>query len=105
MCNHCKSNRYHSYKKVEGCSSKAIKQCNFDKNGGVYEIQKSGNYHLSKDVKGTISIQVDNVCLDLCCHTINASGAPNAIVIEPVKNVSISNGNVIFLFLRKNQKN
>lgn len=82
MCHRCNSQKCHSdKKKEEGCTSKGIKQCYFDKNKGVYVINKAGNYHLTKDVKGTISIQAHNVCLDLCCHTLDANGADNAIVI------------------------
>jgi len=82
MCHRCKSDKCHSdKKKEEGCTSKAIKQCHFDKHEGIYVIDKPGNYHLTKDVKGTLSIQCDNVCLDLCCHTLDANGGANAIVI------------------------
>jgi len=86
MCHHCKSSKCHSDKKHEGgCSSKGIDQCHFNKSQGTYVICKPGNYHLKKDVRGTISIQSSNVCLDLCCHTLDANGADNAIVIgEPL---------------------
>jgi len=84
MCHHCKSSKCHSDKKHEGgCSSKGIDQCNFNKCEGTYTIYKPGNYHLKKDVKGTISIQCSNVCLDLCCHKVDANGANNSIVIGP----------------------
>ena len=92
MCHHCPRNvsskNCSPTCKEGGCSSKTIKQCHFDKNGGVYTINKSGNYNLSKDVQGTLSIQASNVCLDLCCHTLNASGSENAIIVGE-KSVSV----------------
>ena len=82
MCHRCGKQKCHEKKEEEaGCSSKPIKQCHFDKHGGTYVIDKSGNYHLTKDVKGTLSIQASNVCVNLCCHNIDANGAANAIII------------------------
>lgn len=68
-------------KKNGGCKSKTISQCLLDAHNNLYVITKPGNYHLEHDVKGTISIQASNVCLDLCCHKLDANGADNAIII------------------------
>ena len=82
MC-HCKSNKsQYDKKKVDnGCNSKPITQCLVNKANGNLAILKSGNYHLAEDIRGTISIKSCDVCLDLCCHTLDANGANNAIVI------------------------
>jgi hypothetical protein len=92
MCGRCKTNRDCQ---KGGCTAKAINQCSLTRANGTYVITKPGNYTLSEDVRGTISIQTSNVCLDLCCHTIDANGAANAIVVADQKNISISNGAII----------
>ena len=82
MGHHCNESKCHSDKKNKvGCESKPISQCLVTKAKGNLAILKSGKYHLAEDVVGTISIQASNVCLDLCCHTLDANGAENAIVI------------------------
>jgi len=104
MCHHCKSQKCHPDKKEGGCSSKAINQCHFNKYGGVYVIDKPGSYHLAKDVKGTLSIKSNNVCLNLCCHTIDANGAANAIRIGELVQVSQTLGKKSVKLLREAKK-
>ncbi len=57
-------------------------------------ITKSGSYCLTRDIVGTVTIAADDVCLDLNCHEIDADGAPYAIVIQDVKDVTVFNGSV-----------
>ncbi len=64
----------------EGCESKGITQHCMDKQHGTLILTKPGKYHLEQDVRGTIQIASDNVCLDLCCHTLSSPLA-NAIIV------------------------
>jgi len=61
---------------------------------GTYTITKPGSYCVTEDVTGTIVIAANSVCLSLDCHIVNAGGHDNAIVITPVRGVSVYGGTV-----------
>lgn len=80
MHHRCESSCKKEAKKA--CTAKSIRQCHLKKNEGTYVITKPGNYALSENIQGTIVIAASPVCLDLCCHTINAEGRPSAITVQ-----------------------
>lgn len=78
------------------CTSKLINHCKFDRVTATYTITKPGSYTLSEDVKGTVIIATSGVCLDLCCHYLDANGAANAVHVQPnLNSISIFNGRII----------
>ncbi len=58
-------------------------------------IACSGNYCLTKDIKGTIVIAADNVVLDLNSHEIDANGAAHAVSAHGPTGVTIKNGSIV----------
>ncbi|MCE5294041.1 MAG: hypothetical protein LLF94_05450, partial [Chlamydiales bacterium] len=46
-----------------------ITQKLMDKAGGYLLLSESGDYCVTENIKGVISIAANSVCLDLCCHT------------------------------------
>lgn len=58
-------------------------------------IKHPGNYCLTKNIRGTITIASDNVTLDLNGFEIDAQGAANGIVATGHANLIIKNGTII----------
>lgn len=59
-----------------------IYQTTINDAGGTLTLTESGKYCLAEDVVGTIVIASSGVCLDLSCHTLDADGADNAILVQ-----------------------
>lgn len=72
-----------------------ITQKNVDKAGGVLLLTHSGDYCLSENITGTLVVGANTVCIDLCCHTLNAAGRPNAIVADGYQGLKIFDGRII----------
>ncbi|AYV76807.1 MAG: hypothetical protein Barrevirus1_29 [Barrevirus sp.] len=77
-----------------GCNSTNVDQCKMNKAGQNLILTKSGNYTLSENVKGTIVVAANSVCIDLCCHILDANGAANAIIASGFSDLSVSNGTI-----------
>ncbi|MCE5294040.1 MAG: right-handed parallel beta-helix repeat-containing protein [Chlamydiales bacterium] len=62
---------------------------------GTLVLKHSGDYCLTENICGTIVIEANSVCLDLCCHTLNAKGEPNAIIAADYQGLKIFDGRII----------
>lgn len=96
-CNSCKKLRRieKAADKLKSEAPKTINQKKIDKAGGALFLTQSGDYCVTEDIVGTLIIASDSVCLDLCCHTLNAAGAPNAIVADGFQALKVYNGRII----------
>lgn len=71
---HCSSHDQHTCKESDSCcapiliTQKAVNKCQ-----KIYTITKSGLYAFAEDITGRIVVEADNVCIDLCCHTLNGN--------------------------------
>jgi hypothetical protein len=74
------------------CSS--IDQKAMDAAGGNFVITVSGEYCLVENVKGSISIDVSSVTLNLKAHILNADGKPYAITVNSANKVDVLNGKI-----------
>ncbi|MBS0634566.1 MAG: right-handed parallel beta-helix repeat-containing protein [Verrucomicrobia bacterium] len=72
-----------------------ISQRDIHKAGGTLTLTCSGDYCVTENICGTIVIGADSVCLDLCCHTLNAHGYDNAIVAEGYQGLKVFDGRII----------
>lgn len=59
------------------------------------KISTSGVFCLTNDIVGSITIESDNVVLDLNGHQVNGNASPYAIYTRGFNNVSVKNGAVI----------
>ncbi len=66
-----------------------------DKAGGRLILYKSGDYCVTEDVVGTIIIAADSVCLDLCCHTLDAAGQASAVIANDHQALKVFDGRII----------
>jgi len=76
-------------------AAKQISQKKIDKAGGTLTLTCPGDYCVTENITGTIVIGADSVCLDLCCHTLDADGAPNAIVADGYQGLKVFDGRII----------
>lgn len=76
-------------KKSGSCCTYTINQCDVNKANGNFILDKPGNYNLTSDIKGTLTITSDSVSLNLCNHTVDANNGSYAINV----NVSLNNNN------------
>lgn len=79
----------------ECCEAACITQKEINKAGGQLLLTKSGNYTLKEDVVGTLLVAADSVCIDLCCHTLNAGGTASAIIASGRQGLEVFNGRII----------
>lgn len=73
----------------------SINQKKIDSAGGNLILTQAGDYCVTENIVGTLVIGTDSICLDLCCHTLNANGAPNAIVANGHQALKVFNGRII----------
>ncbi len=66
-----------------------------DKAGGRLILYKSGDYCVTEDIVGTIIIAADSVCLDLCCHTLDAAGQASAVIANDHQALKVFDGRII----------
>lgn len=97
---HKKSKRLHKeclckIHKKDCCESFCISQKDLDKARGTLLLSCSGDYCLSENIIGTLIIGADSICLNLCCHTLDAGGRPNAIVADGHHSLKVYNGRII----------
>lgn len=80
---------------VPGCSvdQMLIDQSQFI--DGKLTLTCSGEYRAKENLVGTIVINGSSICVDLGCHTLDANGAANAIVIENMQGVKVGNGTIL----------
>lgn len=95
--NSCKKLRRieRTLKKLSREAPRQINQKKIDKGGGTYVLSHSGDYCVTEDIIGTLVIGTDSVCLDLCCHTLNANGNANAIVADGHQGLKVYDGRII----------
>ncbi len=69
-----------------------ITQQKMDDAGGNLTLSESGPYSFVEDITGVITVGADCICLNLNCHTFDAGGLINGIVISDRKDIIIMNG-------------
>lgn len=74
---------------------KPITQKKIDEAGGTLVLNCSGDYCLTENVTGALLVHADSVCIDLCCHTLNADGRANAIVADGYQGLKVFDGRII----------
>ncbi|MCE5294039.1 MAG: right-handed parallel beta-helix repeat-containing protein [Chlamydiales bacterium] len=82
-------------KQLTSVAPTPITQKNIDRAGGVLTLCHSGDYCVTEDIKGVLVIGADSVCLDLCCHTLDAKGLPSAIIANGYQGLKVFDGRII----------
>ncbi len=82
-------------KRLIKVAPKPITQKLISKAGGTLVLHCSGDYCVTENITGTIVVEANSVCLDLCCHTLDAAGHPNAIVADGYQGLKIFDGRII----------
>ncbi len=70
----------------------AIYQADIDAGDGTLTLTESGKYCIAENLVGTIAVGTNCICIDLCCHTVDADGAPSAFVATGMEGLKIYNG-------------
>jgi hypothetical protein len=89
------SGHKHQKSRKACCAPTPICQKVINQAGGTYFITESGKYVLSEDATGTLVVAADSVCLDLCCHTLDAGGAASAIIDNGTTGLEVFNGSIV----------
>ena len=55
----------------------SITQKKVNEAGGTLVLNCPGDYCLTENITGSLLVHADSVCIDLCCHTLDADGRAN----------------------------
>lgn len=74
---------------------KLITQKQVHEAGGTLILTSPGDYCLEENICGTLVLDADSICLDLCCHTLNAHEHPHAIIAHGHQGIKVFDGRII----------